>query len=257
MGVGKPVKQAFAAVVGGALVLVGVALLVLPGPGLLLVLAGLVVLASQFPRLQRFVEPVRERAMKAAEESVSSPLRIAGSVVAGLLLFAAGIVWGTVDWLPFSGWSTGSSIILSGVILFVLLIWSYRRVAARRREAPTAAGGQNPAMTTSGSPQLPSAIRQFVDATNAADTERFLDAFTADAFLDDWGRKFHGQGGVASWNETDNIGVGANFTVHGIKPGKADGTYVLTLGVKSNRFTGTGTMTIDLRDGKIAGLVIS
>lgn len=257
MELGKPVKQAIAAVVGGVLVLVGVALLVLPGPGLLLVLAGLVVLASQFPALERFVDPVRTRAMKAAEDSVASPLRIAGSVLAGLALFAAGIVWGTVDWLPFSGWSTGSSIILSGVILFALLIWSYRRVKSREGEARSAPAGQNPGMTTSDSPQVPAAIQQFVDATNKADAESFVDAFTSDAFLEDWGRKFHGHEGVLSWNETDNIGVGANFTVKGIKPGKGADNYVLTLGVKSNRFNGTGTMTIDLREGKIASLVIS
>ncbi|MBB4685867.1 PGPGW domain-containing protein [Amycolatopsis jiangsuensis] len=132
MGVSRPVKQAIAAVVGGLLVVVGVVLLVLPGPGLLLVLAGLVVLASQFPALERFVEPVRTRAMKAAEESVASPLRIAGSVLAGLALIAAGIVWGTVRSLPFSSWSTGTSLILSGLIIFALLIWSYRRVQSRR-----------------------------------------------------------------------------------------------------------------------------
>ncbi|MDT8915881.1 PGPGW domain-containing protein [Amycolatopsis sp. PS_44_ISF1] len=134
MGVGRPVKRVGAAVLGGVLVVVGVVLLVLPGPGLLLVLAGLVVLASEFPALKKFVEPVRKRAMKAAEDSVSSPLRIAGSVVAGLALIAAGVVWGLVKSLPFGGWSAGSSLILSGLILFALLIWSYRRVQARRED---------------------------------------------------------------------------------------------------------------------------
>ncbi|MFF0147356.1 putative transmembrane protein PGPGW [Amycolatopsis sulphurea] len=134
MSVGRSVKQVIAAVAGGLLVIVGVVLLVLPGPGLLLVLAGLVVLASQFPALERFVDPVRRRAMKAAEESVASPLRIAGSVLAGLALIAAGIVWGTVRSLPFSSWSTGTSLILSGLIIFALLIWSYRRVQARQEQ---------------------------------------------------------------------------------------------------------------------------
>jgi putative transmembrane protein PGPGW len=129
------VKRVSIAIAGGLVLLIGVALLVLPGPGLLLVLAGLLILASEFPKLERYVDPVRDRAMKAAEDSVSSPLRIAGSVVAGLGLIAAGIVWGLVDWLPFSGWSTGSSLILSGIILFVLLIWSYRKVQARREAA--------------------------------------------------------------------------------------------------------------------------
>ncbi|WP_328444463.1 MULTISPECIES: PGPGW domain-containing protein [unclassified Amycolatopsis] len=134
MGIGKQAKRIMITVAGAILLVVGVLLLVLPGPGLLLVLAGLLLLASEFPKLERYVDPVRDRAMKAAEESVSSPLRIAGSVLAGLALLAAGIVWGTVKSLPFSGWSTGSSLILSSVILFALLIWSYRRVKSRREE---------------------------------------------------------------------------------------------------------------------------
>ncbi|PKV91540.1 putative transmembrane protein PGPGW [Amycolatopsis echigonensis] len=132
MGLGKPVRRVLFSVVGGALVIVGVVLLVLPGPGLLLVLAGLLVLASEFPALRRFVGPVRTRAMQAAEDSVSSPLRIGGSVLAGLALLAAGIVWGTVRSLPFSGWSTGTSLILSSLILFALVIWSYLRVRAKQ-----------------------------------------------------------------------------------------------------------------------------
>jgi hypothetical protein len=134
MAAGKQVKRATIAVAGGVVLLVGVALLVLPGPGLLLVLAGLVILASEFPALERHVDPVRDRAMKAAEDSVSSPLRIAGSVLCGLGLIAAGIIWGlrVFSWLPWPGWSTGSSLILSGIVLFVLLGWSYKKVSARR-----------------------------------------------------------------------------------------------------------------------------
>ncbi|MCX2951517.1 PGPGW domain-containing protein [Lentzea sp. NEAU-D7] len=118
-------------VLGAVLLLVGIALLVLPGPGLLLVLAGLVTLASEFPKLERYVDPVRDRAMKAAEDSVASPLRIALSVAAGLALVAAGVVWGLVRWLPLSGWSTGTSLILSGLFLLGLLAWSWRNVRAR------------------------------------------------------------------------------------------------------------------------------
>jgi hypothetical protein len=132
VGVGRSVKRVLVAVSGAVLLVVGVVLLVLPGPGLLLVLAGLLVLASEFPAVERYVEPVRTRAMKAAEQSVASPLRIAGSVTVGVLLVAAGVVWGLVRWLPLSGWSTGSSLMLSGAVVFALLIWSYRRVRARR-----------------------------------------------------------------------------------------------------------------------------
>ena len=127
----NPAKRVAALIGGGLLLVVGVALLVLPGPGLLLVLAGLIILANQFPSLGKYVNPVEKRAL---QESVASPLRIAGSVLAGLALIAAGVVWGLNKQLWLGGWPTGSSLILSGVVLLVLLGYSYRRVRAKRGE---------------------------------------------------------------------------------------------------------------------------
>jgi hypothetical protein len=124
-------KKVGAGVLGGVLLIAGVTLLVLPGPGLLLVLAGLLVLASAFPAAQRFVRPVRERARKAAEESVSTRSRLAFSVLTGVTLIATGVVWWLVPTLPLGGWPTGSSLILSGIILLALLVVSYRRVKGR------------------------------------------------------------------------------------------------------------------------------
>jgi hypothetical protein len=126
-------KRVACGVGGGLLLIAGVALLVLPGPGLLLVLAGLLVLANGFPAAQRYVAPVRRRAMAAAEESVSSPLRIVFSVGAGLVLIAAGVVWWLKPDLPLGGWPTGVSLILSGIILLALLVVSHRRVRQGRR----------------------------------------------------------------------------------------------------------------------------
>ena len=121
---------------GGLLVIAGVALLVLPGPGLLLVLAGLILLANAFPAVHRLVAPVRKRATQAMHESVSSPLRLAFSVGTGLVLITAGVVWGLWPSLPLGGWATGMSLILSGLILLGLLVVSYRHTA-RLRSTPT------------------------------------------------------------------------------------------------------------------------
>ncbi|WP_433868551.1 PGPGW domain-containing protein [Saccharopolyspora sp. CA-218241] len=126
----NPLRRVVLTVVGSVLVLAGVALLVLPGPGLLLVLAGLITLAETFPALERYIEPVRRRALKAAEDSVATPPRIAGSVLAGLALIGAGIVWGVVPQVPLAGWSTCASLILSGLALLGLLYYSHRRVRA-------------------------------------------------------------------------------------------------------------------------------
>lgn len=126
-------KRLVCGIGGGLLLILGVVLLVLPGPGLLLVLGGLIVLANAFPSVQRFVAPVERRAVQAAEESVSSPLRIVFSAGTGVVLIAAGVVWGLKPDLPLGGWATGSGLILSGIILLVLLVVSYRRVKHGRR----------------------------------------------------------------------------------------------------------------------------
>lgn len=124
-----PVKRLLLGAAGVVVLVIGVALLVLPGPGLLLVLAGLVLLSRALPAVARFVDPVRTQAMQGVEASVASRWRIAGTALAGLALIGAGVVWGTraLSWLPFAGWSTGSSLILSGLIVLGLLIWSHRR----------------------------------------------------------------------------------------------------------------------------------
>ncbi|AKZ60073.1 putative membrane protein [Streptomyces ambofaciens ATCC 23877] len=133
------IRRAALGSLGAVLVVVGIALLVLPGPGLLLVFAGVVLLARAVPALDRFVAPVRRQAMRAAEESVSSRWRVTGSVLVGLCLVGAGLAWGLLPWLPFSGWGTGASLIISGFVLFGLLLWSHRRVQAARQGAPSPA----------------------------------------------------------------------------------------------------------------------
>ncbi|MFI7517905.1 nuclear transport factor 2 family protein [Micromonospora globbae] len=109
-------------------------------------------------------------------------------------------------------------------------------------------------MTTT---DVPAAIREFIDATNRGDSDAFVAAFTDDAYLNDWGREFHGHDGVRSWDRTDNIGVQSHFEFLGIEPGSEPDSYVVTLKVSGNGFNGTGPMTFQLRDGRIASLRIS
>jgi hypothetical protein len=105
--------------------------------------------------------------------------------------------------------------------------------------------------------QLPEAIREFVEATNGGDTERFVAAFTDDAYLNDWGREFRGHGGVRSWDRTDNIGRQSHFEVLGLEAGAAPQSYSVTIKATGNGFNGTGPMAFVLRDGRIAELRIS
>jgi hypothetical protein len=105
--------------------------------------------------------------------------------------------------------------------------------------------------------QLPAAIQDFIEATNRGDSEAFVAAFTPDAYLNDWGREFHGQDGVRAWDRTDNIGVQSHFEFVGAEPGSTPDGYTVTLTVSGNGFNGTGPLNFELRDGRIASLRIS
>jgi Putative transmembrane protein (PGPGW) len=135
-------KKVAVTVVGWVLVLAGVVLIAIPGPGLLIMLSGLVVLASEYTWAQRFVDPVRVRALRAAEESVASGWRIVATLLGGVWLAALGVLWWMDPqipriWvlgprLPLGGWPTGSGLILSAFIVWGLLIYSIRRFRHRR-----------------------------------------------------------------------------------------------------------------------------
>ncbi len=136
---GGVVRRVCVTIAGVALCVVGVALLVLPGPGLLLVLGGLVLLSGEYPWARRLTGPVRRRATQAMEQSVASSLRISASVLGGFALVGAGIAWIVVPALPLGGVAAGSSLILSGVVVLALLVYSYRRVRSGGSTGPTPA----------------------------------------------------------------------------------------------------------------------
>jgi uncharacterized protein (TIGR02611 family) len=140
-------------ILGWILVVVGVAALVLPGPGLLLLLAGLVVLSQEYEWAEKRVEPVKEKAFDVAQAGVSSYPRILFSALAALAVGAVGVFWwispeipeiGPIGpALPFGGWATGSSLILSSFIALGLLAYSVRRWGKEARAARKS--GRDPA----------------------------------------------------------------------------------------------------------------
>jgi hypothetical protein len=123
---------------GWVLLLLGVALIFLPGPGLLGIFAGLALLSQQYDWAGRRVEPVKKRALLGAAEGVETWPRIVLSLTGVAILVGCGILWidkpPAPDWWPVSetwwlpgGIWTGVTQIVSGAIALVLIGYSYRR----------------------------------------------------------------------------------------------------------------------------------
>lgn len=143
-------------IAGWTLVVAGIAALVLPGPGLLGLFAGLAILSQQYEWAERRVRPVEIMALRSAAQSVQTWPRIIGSTMGALAIAAVGVVWGVgVDvpewwpladrwWLP-GGWATGATMIASSLMALALIVWSFRRfrgVADPEAEAERAANPQ-------------------------------------------------------------------------------------------------------------------
>src|SRR5215216_3573582 len=80
-------------VLGWVLVAVGIALLVLPGPGLLALVAGTALLAPHYHWARRILDPLHDYAVEAAQKSVETKARVLVSVAGVLWLLLVGIVW--------------------------------------------------------------------------------------------------------------------------------------------------------------------
>lgn len=124
-------------VLGWLLIAAGVAAIVLPGPGLLLLALGLWVLAKFYRWADRLLDPVKRAAYRGAAESVTSWPRIILSSLLALALIGIGVLWGVQpappDWWPIAerwwligGWGTGVFLIASGLLALGLLGWSMK-----------------------------------------------------------------------------------------------------------------------------------
>lgn len=131
-------KRVVLETLGWVLLVLGLAMIFLPGPGLLGMFAGLALLARQYDWANRRMEPVRLRALRGAAESVETWPRIVISLM-GVVLFAGlGVLWILAPpapswwpvaeswWLPGGVW-TGITQIASAAIALALIVYSYHR----------------------------------------------------------------------------------------------------------------------------------
>lgn len=60
---------------------------------------------------------------------------------------------------------------------------------------------------------IPEPIGSFINAVNRHDEDAFLDAFTADGVIDDWGRRFVGRAAMKRWSDKEFIGARGTLAV--------------------------------------------
>lgn len=144
---GGAAKRVVLEVVGWVLIVAGIAALILPGPGLLMLAAGLVILSQEYEWAERRVEPIKNKALRGAAEGVETTFRITLSTIFALGLIACGVLWilgpEMPGWWPFPEWSwlpggpaTGVTQVLSGLIAIGLIVYSYRRFRIRKEPVP-------------------------------------------------------------------------------------------------------------------------
>jgi len=134
------VKTVVIAVLGGLLTLAGIGLLVLPGPGFVLVAAGLAVLATRFTWAKKPLDYAKEKAQDGIEEVGKSPWRAAGATIAALLLVAAGVLALVGVDLPFVNTLSAVVLIISGLFLVGTVVFARRQEKIEEAKAHRPAG---------------------------------------------------------------------------------------------------------------------
>jgi Putative transmembrane protein (PGPGW) len=133
-------KTVVVAVLGGLLTLAGIGLLVLPGPGFVLVAAGLAVLATRFSWAKKPLDYARDKAEQGIEEVGRSPLRAAGASIAALVLIALGVVALAGVELPFVNTLSAIVLIISGLFLIGTIFFARRQEKLERARLDRPAG---------------------------------------------------------------------------------------------------------------------
>ncbi|HRL49688.1 MAG TPA: nuclear transport factor 2 family protein [Propioniciclava sp.] len=78
-------------------------------------------------------------------------------------------------------------------------------------------------MTT---PTVPENIARFLAAVNGHDEQAFLDAFTPEGVVDDWGRLFTGRQAIKAWSDVEFLGARGVLTVEEVEVDDAGVTVI-------------------------------
>jgi uncharacterized protein (TIGR02611 family) len=127
-------------IVGTVILVIGVVLLVAPGPGLLVILLALIVFAVEYEWARRHLVTVRDRARSAAEKAAASRVATASAVLFGMGAIGLGAVLIFTKLLPLSGIATGASVALGGLTVLATTAYSVREMRRAEKAESDQAG---------------------------------------------------------------------------------------------------------------------
>lgn len=101
---------------------------------------------------------------------------------------------------------------------------------------------------------IPEPVASFIDAVNRHDEQAFLDAFSTEGYVDDWGREFTDRAAIKQWSDKEFIGAQGTLTP---QETEVDGRKVTVIGDwASNHANGRSKFTFMVSDGKVASMTI-
>ncbi|MEO5832422.1 MAG: PGPGW domain-containing protein [Nakamurella sp.] len=120
-------KTAVSVTLGAVLLIAGVALLVLPGPGFVLIAAGLALLATRFDWAKRPLDYAKDKAQQGVKEVRDNKIKAGVALVCALGLAGGGILaLAGVD-LPFVNTLSAILLILGGLFLVGTVVYARRQ----------------------------------------------------------------------------------------------------------------------------------
>jgi len=128
-------------ILGWIIVLTGLVLMPLPGPGMIIAVSGLAILSRHYVWARNLLGPLEHKATEAAKFGVATWPRIFVSFLGGVWLAALGVIWwigpdipeftvlgvGFGPELPARGWATAVGLWASAVAAWGLLAYSVVR----------------------------------------------------------------------------------------------------------------------------------
>lgn len=136
-------KKIVVAVVGVGLMVLGVVLMPLPGPGFVIVVVGIAVLATEFAWAKSLRDKTRDKAWEAQKTAVETWPRMAGTLACALVTIGVGVTIVLVDDVPWPVWDsffdrfwtnvTGYCVIGTGCLVVVSTLvarWLHRKEEA-------------------------------------------------------------------------------------------------------------------------------